>query len=123
MLNTTITKIAIQAAALLAIGIAASTSAQAADAARGEKIAQTCLGCHGAPGLRNPGPVYAIPMVGGQHAEYIVLALQAYKNKTRGHQTMQAQAANLSDQDMQDIAAFFAAMEGNSRPGLSLIHI
>ncbi len=117
MLNTTITKIAIQAAALLAIGIAASTSAQAADAARGEKIAQTCLGCHGAPGLRNPGPVYAIPMVGGQHAEYIVLALQAYKNKTRGHQTMQAQAANLSDQDMQDIAAFFAAMEGNSRPG------
>ena len=55
-------------------------------------------------------------MVGGQHAEYIVSALQAYKSKQRGHKTMQAQAANLSDADMADIGAFFAAMEGNSRP-------
>lgn len=87
-----------------------------ADAVRGEKLSQTCLGCHGAPGLRNPGPVYAIPMVGGQHPEYIISALQAYKAKTRSHGTMQAQAANLSDQDMADIAAFFSSMEGNSRP-------
>jgi len=69
-------------------------------------------------GLRNPGPVYAIPMVGGNHPEYIVSALQAYKAKTRSHKTMQAQASNLSDQDMADIAAFFGAMEGNSRPSL-----
>ena len=95
---------------------AAALPAQAADATRGEKLAQTCLGCHGAPGLRNPGPVYNIPMIGGQHQEYIVAALQAYKNKTRAHRTMQAQAANLSDQDMADIGAFFAAMDGNSRP-------
>ncbi len=92
-------------------------TASAGDAARGEQLSQTCLGCHGAPGLRNPGPVYAIPMVGGQHAKYIVSALQAYKSKERPHKTMQAQAASLSDQDMADIAAFFAAMEGNSRPG------
>ncbi len=91
----------------------------AADVARGEQLAQTCLGCHGAPGLRNPGPVFQIPMVGGQHAEYIVSALQAYKNETRPHATMRAQAASLSDQDMQDIAAFFAAMDGNSRPTLA----
>lgn len=95
----------------------ASSAAKAADVARGEQLSQTCLGCHGAPGLRNPGPVYAIPMVGGQHASYIVSALKAYKNKERGHGTMQAQAASLSDQDMADIAAFFSAMEGNSRPG------
>ena len=99
--------------ALLALS---STSIFAADAARGEQLSQTCLGCHGAPGLRNPGPVYNIPMVGGQHASYIVSALQAYKSKARSHGTMQAQAANLSDQDMEDIAAFFAAMDGNSRP-------
>jgi cytochrome c553 len=55
-------------------------------------------------------------MVGGQHANYIVTALKAYKSKERSHGTMQAQAANLSDQDMEDIAAFFSAMEGNSRP-------
>ncbi len=92
--------------------------ASAADAVNGKKLSQTCLGCHGAPGLRNPGPVYAIPMVGGQHAEYIISSLKAYKDKTRSHKTMQAQAANLSDENMADIAAFFSQMAGNSRPSL-----
>jgi cytochrome c553 len=92
--------------------------ANAGDAANGEKIAQTCLGCHGVPGLRNPGPVYAVPMIGGQHAEYIVSSLKAYKDKTRSHKTMQAQSSNLSDENMADIAAFFSQMEGNSRPTL-----
>jgi len=92
--------------------------ATAADAANGEQLAQTCLGCHGAPGLRNPGPVYKIPMIGGQHAEFIVSSLKAYKDKTRSHKTMQAQAANLSDSDMADIAAFFSQMTGNSKPSL-----
>jgi len=96
--------------------LVSNTALAAGDAVRGEALSQTCLGCHGAPGLRNPGPVYAIPMVGGQHAEYIVSALKAYKSKERSHKTMQAQAASLSDQDMADIAEFFAAMEGNSRP-------
>ncbi|MFT6045973.1 MAG: cytochrome c553 [Arenicella sp.] len=106
---------------LVILGIVAFSSlfnlnSLAGDVERGERIAQTCLGCHGAPGLRNPGPVYSIPMVGGQHPEYIISALQAYKSKQRSHRTMQAQASNLSDQDMADIAAFFGAMAGNSRP-------
>jgi cytochrome c553 len=119
LMNVTFTRTPYKAGVVLTsaiIGILVSTNSVAADVARGEKLSQTCLGCHGAPGLRNPGPVYNIPMVGGQHAEYIVSSLKAYKDKTRGHGTMQAQAANLSDQDMQDIAAFFGAMEGNSRP-------
>ena len=94
-----------------------SAGSHAADAARGEKLSQTCLGCHGAPGLRNPGPVYNIPMVGGQHPEYIISALKSYKSGERSHGTMKAQASNLSDENMADIAAFFSAMEGNSRPG------
>jgi len=93
-----------------------SSQSFAADAARGEQLAQTCLGCHGAPGLRNPGPVYSIPMIGGQHSEFILSSLQAYKAKLRSHGTMQAQASNLSEEDMADIAAFFGQMEGNSRP-------
>jgi len=56
-------------------------------------------------------------MIGGQHADYIVSALKAYKSKERSHKTMQAQAASLTDQDMQDIAAYFAEINGNSRPG------
>ncbi|MDG1904853.1 MAG: cytochrome c [Arenicella sp.] len=108
---------AVVSSALLLLAFTSPTLA--ADAERGEALSQTCLGCHGAPGLRNPGPVYEIPMVGGQHASYIVSALKDYKSKARAHKTMQAQASNLSDTDMQDIAAFFAEMEGNSRPGLT----
>ncbi len=100
------------------VSLSSVNTALAADAARGEKLAQTCQGCHGAPGLRNPGPVYNIPMIGGQHPDYIVSALQAYKAKTRGHKTMQAQASNLSDQDMTDIAAFYGSIAGRSRPSL-----
>lgn len=99
--------------ALLSLS-ALSFSATAADAANGEKLSQTCLGCHGAPGLRNPGPVYSIPVLGGQHADYIVAALKAYKAKTRAHGTMQAQAANLTDENMADIAAYFSSLEGNT---------
>lgn len=102
---------------IVAFGSLFNLNSLAADVERGGKLSQTCLGCHGAPGLRNPGPVYSIPMVGGQHPDYIVSALQAYKSKQRSHGTMQAQASNLSDQDMADIAAFFGAMAGNSRPG------
>ncbi len=90
----------------------------AGDPARGENLAQTCNGCHAGEGYRNPGPVYHIPMIGGQHADYIVSALKAYKSKERSHGTMQAQASNLSDQDMADIGAYFASMSGNSRPSL-----
>lgn len=100
---------------ILATALFLSANATAADIQRGQKLAQTCQGCHSAPGLRNTGPVYNIPIIGGQHADYIVLALQAYKSKERSHKTMQAQAASLSDQDMQDIAAFYAAMEDNPR--------
>lgn len=85
------------------------------DVVRGEPLSQTCLGCHGAPGLRNASPVYKVPMIGGQHAQYIISALQAYKSKARSHPTMQAQAASLSDQDMADIAAYFSSLTGETK--------
>ena len=59
------------------------------------------MGCHGIPGYHNAYPNYPVPRVGGQHPEYIVAALKAYKSGQRGHGTMQAQAASLSEQDMQ----------------------
>lgn len=107
-------------AILLSLSVVSfSAKSFAADIQNGEKLSQTCLGCHGAPGLRNPSPVFHVPMIGGQHAEYIVSALKAYKDKQRAHGTMQAQAASLSDQDMQDIAAYFKSLSGNTRVGHS----
>ena len=96
------------AATGLALALAAPAYA-AGDAATGKVKAITCMGCHGIPGYHNAYPNYPVPRVGGQHPEYIVAALKAYKSGQRGHKTMQAQAASLSEQDMQDIAAYFAS--------------
>jgi cytochrome c553 len=74
------------------------------------------MGCHGIPGYRNAYPSFRVPKLGGQHPEYIVLALQGYKAQTRPHNTMHAQAASFSEQDMRDIAAFFAS-EGTVEAG------
>jgi cytochrome c553 len=105
------------AAALIVIAGLAAASAQAAgDPESGAVLATTCLGCHGIPGYRNAYPSYRVPKLGGQHPEYIALALQAYRAGTRAHKTMQAQAATLSDQDIQDLAAFFARTPASERP-------
>ncbi len=80
------------------------------DADRGRDKANTCMGCHGAVGIRNAYPTFTVPKLGGQQAEYIIAALTAYKDGTRPHATMQANAENLSAEDMADIGAYFAQM-------------
>lgn len=79
------------------------------DAAAGAKKAETCLGCHAVSGYYNVYPTYHVPKLGGQSAGYIQSALKAYKAGTRQHSTMHANAENLSDQDMADIAAFLTS--------------
>lgn len=92
----------------LGVGIAiAGPSFAVGDAEAGKLKAFTCMGCHAVPSYTNTYPVYYVPKLGSQHAQYIVSALQAYKSGQRLHPTMQAQAASLSEQDMQDIAAYF----------------
>ncbi len=59
-------------------------------------------------GYRNAYPNYSVPRLVGQHPEYLVAALQEYKADQRSHATMHAQASELSDQDMADIAAYFS---------------
>jgi cytochrome c553 len=90
-------------------------AAQAGNPAAGERKSATCAGCHGIEGWRNAYPAYHVPKLGGQHAEYIVAALKAYQTKQRSHPTMQAIAATLSEQDMADLAAFFAAGDGKGK--------
>lgn len=99
------------AAAALCAGVALSLSAQAAgDAAAGAKKTFQCQGCHGIADWKTAFPeVYRVPKLGGQHPQYIVAALKAYKKGERDHQTMRAVAADLSDQDMEDLAAYYGA--------------
>ena len=79
------------------------------DPARGRARAQMCEGCHGIPDYRTAYPeVYPVPRIGGQQAAYIVKALQDYKSGARKHLPMRGIAATLSDQDMADLAAYYA---------------
>ena len=77
---------------------------------RGETLAYTCLGCHGIEGYRNAYPSYHVPKLGGQKAAYIAAAVRGYRDGTRTHPTMTAQASSLSDQDIDDAAAFLASI-------------
>jgi cytochrome c553 len=97
-------------AAIVAATILASTPAwSAGDATRGDARAQMCEGCHGIADYRTAFPeVYPVPRLGGQQEAYIVKALQDYKAGTRRHPSMRAIAATLSDQDMADLAVYYA---------------
>jgi len=85
-------------------------AADAGDAAAGQGKTSMCIGCHGIGGYKTAFPeVYHVPKLGGQHAAYIVKALQEYKAGNRSHPSMRAIAASLSDKDMADLAAYYAA--------------
>ena len=95
--------------ALLAIVLAAPAAhALDGDPVAGRVKADTCLGCHAIPTYTNTYPTYHVPKVGGQHREYIISALLAYRSGQREHDTMHNNAVSLSDQDIADIAAFFS---------------
>jgi cytochrome c553 len=96
-----------------ALALFASVSAQAqvvGDAKAGREKAQMCVGCHAIEGWRTAYPqVFHVPRIGGQHADYLVSALKAYKSGERSHPSMRAIAGSMSDKDMADLAAYYAA--------------
>ena len=98
---------------ITACAMAAGTGALHAaegDAAAGKGKTSMCIGCHGIGGYKTVFPeVYSVPKIGGQHAAYIVKALQEYKSGNRSHPSMRAIAASLSNKDMADLAAYYAS--------------
>jgi cytochrome c553 len=103
------------AACVLAIGL--SSAAIAAEPVKGDIEAgrqknSMCIGCHGIPGYKASFPeVYAVPMISGQKEQYIIVALRAYANGERTHPTMDAISSSLSEQDMADLAAYYANLK------------
>ena len=96
--------------AALALAAAAFPAFAAGDAAAGKNKVFQCQGCHGISDWKTAFPeVYRVPKLGGQKAEYLVAAMKAYKKGERDFATMRAMVADLSDQDMDDIAAYYAA--------------
>ena len=80
------------------------------DAQAGEKKNAMCIGCHGIVGYQASFPeVYKVPKISGQGGKYIAQALLAYKKGNRNHPTMRGISESLTDQDMADLAAYYAS--------------
>ncbi len=82
----------------------------AGNAEAGKTKAAACVACHGPDG-NSPAPNF--PKLAGQHADYLVKQLKDFKSGERTDPTMNAMVAPLSEQDMTDIAAFYASQKGS----------
>lgn len=87
----------------------AGGGALAADAVAGKEKSKTCAACHGPDG-NSQAPDF--PKLAGQHQDYLVKALNAYKSGARKNAIMAPQAANLNQRDIADLAAFFSQQQG-----------
>ena len=79
------------------------------DPATGQEKALNCEACHGKTGI-SIDPNY--PNLAGQHYSYLVKALSDYRSSDRSNAIMASFATNLSNQDIEDLAAWFASQKG-----------
>ena len=95
----------------LALAFAASTSASTptGNIAAGKNKAGACAACHG-DGNKTLDASY--PKLAGQYPDYLSKALHEYKSGKRKNAIMGGQAANLSDQDIADLTAYFGSLDG-----------
>jgi cytochrome c553 len=76
-----------------------------------EKATQVCAACHGADGAKPVAPEN--PILAGQYPDYLVKALSDYKSGKRANPIMKAFAGQLSKQDIEDLAAWFASQKSS----------
>lgn len=91
------------------IVFASATARASGDIAAGKQKAQVCAACHGNDGNASD-PQY--PRLAGQYADYLAQALHEYKDGQRNNAIMQGMAAPLSDQDIDNVAAYFSSLPG-----------
>lgn len=94
---------------ILSLLVLCASAHAAGNPAVGQLKAQTCASCHGPDG-NSPSPQF--PRLAGQYADYLVKALQDYKSGARKNPIMVGFAANLSQRDMENLAAFFSRQRG-----------
>ena len=112
--HTIVSQLAL-AASLAFVELHAHAADVKGSAQAGQGKVWLCIGCHAIPDYRADYPlVYRVPMIGGQNATYIAAALNEYKKGERKHPTMRSIAGSLSEQDMADIAEYYAAQTSTS---------
>jgi cytochrome c553 len=90
--------------------VASASACSAGDVKAGRAKALMCQACHGLDGLSKTPDA---PNIAGQTEPYIVAQLQAYKSGARKNDAMSVVAPSLSDSDVEDLAAYFSAIEIN----------
>lgn len=95
-------------AVMVSVAVLASGTALAAgDAAAGKAKSATCAGCHGAEGISG-NPLW--PNLAGQKDAYLVKQLKAFRDGTRNDPMMSPMAKPLSDDDINNLAAYFSSL-------------
>ncbi|MBT9487058.1 MAG: cytochrome c4 [Rubrivivax sp.] len=114
MKSATSSLVALLLATLIsAVSVAPAMAAESKPAAKpdlvkGQATAATCMACHTADGSRGAP---ANPILQGQHAEYLAKQLHEFKAGKRKNAIMQGMAAALSEDDIRNVAAFYASKE------------
>jgi cytochrome c553 len=93
----------------LAIGFAAQNRAEAGDAKAGrEKAESVCAVCHGVDGLAK---IPEAPNLAGQNENYLIEQITAFKSGERKNEMMSVVVQDLSDADIENLAAYYSAIE------------
>jgi cytochrome c553 len=105
--------VALRATGVLFCLVLASGAATAGDRAAGRKKAIQCQACHGLDGLSK---IPEGPNLAGQDEQYLIKAIRDYKTGARKNEMMSLVVPNLSDQDIEDLAAYYAGIEVTVTP-------
>lgn len=106
-------KLKLLTAFLAALILPAGGAMAGGDPESGKQKSQTCTSCHGENGM-SISPQY--PHLAGQYEDYLVQALRDYRDGDRDNAIMKGFAAGLSNEDIDDLAAYFSSQEGLFTP-------
>ena len=96
----------------------AGSALAAPDIAAGKEMAGRCVGCHGPEGNSKNSN---FPILAGQKSAYLVNQLRAFRDGTRENSMMKNMAANLSNQEINNLAAYFGSLKNKSAGGDSAL--
>ena len=102
-------KLSILATLACSAALMVSGPASAGNLAAGKEKSKTCAACHGADGNSASAD---FPKLAGQYYDYLVKSLQGYKAGTRKNPIMAPMGANLSQRDIEDLAAYYSSQQG-----------
>ena len=106
------------AAGILAVFAPAAPALAQTPGGSAQAKANQCIGCHNIPGYRSVFPeVFPVPKIEGQTALYIEYALKAYRSGERKHPSMSGIAAQLTDEDIRELAELYAGGAGGAEAG------